>query len=418
MQAAGCLFALLLPFSSYRPLTAPAFPDILGIYVEPALYLSDLALAAFVLTGVPILLREGLPWPKAGALAGCALYLAGLAMVTAPFALVPSVAGYAALRWLLAAAVSLRFLQGDLHLPGFVKAFLIGLVLQVLVSLGQVVLQRPLGLPGEMALPLSQPGAAVATLSEGYWLRAYGLTFHPNVLGGFLVVGLLLALPLLSTGRRWIAVWWLLWGGLLLTLSRSAALAALVTVPLALGWWLRYRPRSWHHLLVAAGGVALLAAAGAAVFWQHILARLDLSQMTEWISLHERGAQFRAALGVLAARPLAGVGAANFPLALHLSGSDLRPLPVHNVPLLLASEVGVLGGAIWLVAGPAGLVTLIERRCRLSDWAVAGLFAWLALWVVGLFDYYPWGLNAGQLLSAAMLGLSGHALLRDVPTED
>jgi hypothetical protein len=103
-------------------------------------------------------------------------------------------------------------------------------------------------------------------------------------------------------------------------------------------------------------------------------------------------------------RPLAGVGAGNFSLAMRGANQAAEPQPVHNVPLLLAAEVGVLGGVFWywlwlapgLMAGP-----LLREG---PTWPVVLALAWFAVGLVGLWDHYPWALNSGRLLSASLLG--------------
>ena len=412
-QTTSFIFALLLPFSSYWRLGNSTFPGLLDLYVVPVFYLSDLALAAFLLTGVIKFFREGIPKRRLYIFAAPLLSFGGLALLTAPFALDPALAGYTALRWLIAAAVSLRFLQGDIHLPSFVKVFVAGLLVHVAVGVGQVLAQGPLGLAGEMALPLTQPGVAIVALAGRNWLRAYGMTFHPNVLGGYLVVALLLGMPLLSRRFGWILLWWTLWGGLFLTFSRSAALAAILTVPVLAAWLFWKQPSGRRSLATALAGVALIGAVGGVIFAEQLLVRLRTATATEALSITERGAQIQTAIGILAARPLNGVGAGNFPLAVQPSATARRPLPVHNVPLLLASEVGVLGGALWIWIFLAALVMLIREGRRLNVWAFSGLCAWLALCIIALFDYYPWGLNTGCLLSATILGLTSCAILEE-----
>ena len=75
---------------------------------------------------------------------------------------------------------------------------------QALIGIAQVLLQGPLGLPGELALEPTHSGAAIIAVPQRPWLRAYGMTFHPNVLGGFLAVGLVLG-PIIAA--LFIAVW-------------------------------------------------------------------------------------------------------------------------------------------------------------------------------------------------------------------
>ena len=227
-------FALLLPFSNYRIVAQPVMsPEAtLDLYVTPVLHISDVALLALVAAGIASVLRSGFASPGRAWLA-CVLGPGLLALVTAPFAAhAPDLAGYYALRWLSGAAVFIAMFQLTGHTRHFTRFFLAGLALQVVVGLGQVITQAPLGLPLELALPPHQSGAAIVSVGERSWLRAYGLTFHPNVLGGFLVAGILLGLPhLRSVGAR--LLWWLFWIGLLLTFSRSALLSAAVVVPLA-----------------------------------------------------------------------------------------------------------------------------------------------------------------------------------------
>jgi O-antigen ligase len=262
----------------------------------------------------------------------------------------------------------------------------------------------------------------VALVDGVRWLRAYGLTFHPNVLGGFLVVALLLTTPWLKR-LQMIGLWWLLWLGLALTLSRAAWLAAVLTAPLALlAVFLKQREARAGLALAVAGVVAI-----GALFFSYANAQF-LSRIGPLINyvygpdepfptspLEERSLSERAELSelaweIIAERPLQGVGAGNFALAV----PRLRPLmisqSVHNVPLLLAAEVGLLGSALWLLAGITVAVRLITNWSRASAWLVCACIAWLALLVVSSFDSYPWALNSGLLLTVMSLGVASRSV--------
>jgi hypothetical protein len=86
------------------------------------------------------------------------------------------------------------------------------------------------------------------------------------------------------------------------------------------------------------------------------------------------------------------------------SGTPVPPQYVHNVPLLLGAEIGVAGAIAWLWLWLAP-IWLFRRRLAAAPWVAALLAAWLALGIIGLFDSYPWGLNAGLMLYALLLGL-------------
>ena len=69
-----------------------------------------------------------------------------------------------------------------------------------------------------MTLPLQNPDAAAIHIAGNAWLRSYGLTFNPNVLGGYLMSAVLSAL--LWINRRTLQVVWLIFAaGLFLTLA-------------------------------------------------------------------------------------------------------------------------------------------------------------------------------------------------------
>ena len=67
---------------------------------------------------------------------------------------------------------------------------LISGTIQASIGLAQFALQRTLGLAdlGELVMRPGWSGASVITVSGVPTLRAYGLTQHPNLLGGYLMV--------------------------------------------------------------------------------------------------------------------------------------------------------------------------------------------------------------------------------------
>jgi hypothetical protein len=396
---------------------------VLDAYVRPGVYLSDLAVGFLLLTSATRWRACGGEWGSSR-LSVPFLALGGVALLTVPTALSPPLAAYTALRWLAAVLVYLALARADVALDRLVTVFLAGLGLHVLVGLGQILLQNPLGLPGELALEPSRSGAAIIDVGGTRWLRAYGLTFHPNVLGGCLAAGLLLGLPMLNRVPIR-ALWWLLWSGLLITFSRSAWLATAVAMPLVVGWLLRHGPPRCRRppfyprtpfrraLVVTLIGAALITALWVALLTGQLATRLQpTATPTEHRSFVERGALQAAGLDIILDHPLTGVGAGNAPLAMLRAEMPFPPQPVHNLPLLMAAEVGLLGGGLWLWLCLAPGMTLVRHLRRADRWAVALVGAWLALCIIGLWDSYPWALNAGRLLSSALLGLVS-GILRD-----
>src|SRR5258708_6856485 len=65
-------------------------------------------------------------------------------------------------------------------------AFAMGMIVQTVIAVAQTSLQHSVGLSwfGEFGLTPNQSGVSVLMAGTDRWLRPYGLTNHPNVLGG------------------------------------------------------------------------------------------------------------------------------------------------------------------------------------------------------------------------------------------
>jgi O-antigen ligase len=137
---------------------------------------------------------------------------------------------------------------------------------------------------------------------------------------------------------------------------------------------------------------------------------IDEARGASAVAISDRLMQVKLALAVIKERPVSGIGAGNFPVFMLQVGSPIIPNFVHNVPLLLAAEVGLLGAGLWLTIW-VGASTLFIRLWRKADcWLVVTLCAGIALVIISLFDFYPWGLNSGRLLTAMVLGMFARAL--------
>lgn len=421
-------FVLLIPFSVFWPIGKPYVHGVLPLYVTPGLYLSDIAIIGML---IGLINRKVWRWQQRFEMSSALLGLALLALLTTPWALIPKLAGYTAFRWLIAFAVYLWFVQSDVPLERLVRLFVAGLCIHATVGVAQLFVGKPLGLPGELTPIIDK--------------RAFGLTFNPNVLGGYMAIGLLLLMPLV---HRWSirCAWWLLWLGLLLSFSRSAWLATALTVPVIIIWLIQHGtkrflisfdersqpvfvkegPRAFAILFIGAGIILLatyfVRSSQFAIrlqtltqpFVQETLASAPqtteagfknyLLSSLEGVG-HARMELIKIALEVMAVRPLYGIGANNFPVVMLNNTTTLRPMFVHNVPLMLAAEVGVLGGAIWLTIWTFVVLLLIRYWRTANSWAIVTLCAWLAFAIIGLFDCYPWQLNSGRLLTVMLSGL-------------
>lgn len=408
------LFFILLPTGLFIPIAPPLAEYIFTPYVTPGFFLCDLGLVTAVIslafkpgrttekTSFPIFLFSPL-----------ALFII-LAIATASFALSPSLALLTTLRWAAAVAVFFVIWISSAS-PKKIAIFLLAsLSLEAVIAIGQAIFQSPLGLPGEMLAAPGQPGSAMIYFSGQSWLRVSGLTFHPNVLGGFFTVGLLVSLPLI---KHWLARvgWWLLAAGLFLTFSRSAWLAAIVTIPLMVWWLAKQKPEMRRSLAVTLGTTLLTAAAAGIFLAGPLLTRLQpFASLSESTSISGRGELIAIAMRIIAQSPINGVGAGNFPLAMLPYPTMDPPHYVHNVPLLLAAEIGLAGGFLWYWIW---LFPVFQAARFIKDhdpWPIVFSAALFAFGLIALWDSYPWALASGRYLLVVLL--AGYSVSANKPT--
>lgn len=407
--------ALLMPFSVFFAVGSRVDPNVFALYAQRGFYLADLPLAFLLAVTLVVEFR----WQRGPLLTTIPLAaICMLAFVSIPRSISPPFTLYVTVRWLLAFYLYLWFLQRVTPVRKLTMAFAAGLGIHATVGILQVIVQGPLDLPGELALQPEIPGAAVLFVDGARWLRAYGLSFHPNVLGGFLAVGLLLLTPWLNRLPA-VSLWWLMWAAFWLTFSRSAWLAVGFTMPLALIVCYIKRPNMRRMLILAASGALGLFLGFLLVANEQVRTRLSpianrlpaLSEELSETSLETRSLSERVTLSAVAReiieqRPFSGVGAGNFPLAMSRLRPQLDAQSVHNIPLLLASEIGIMGTLFWLSINFAVLMRFILRWRMATAPLLCAQCAWMALAVISFLDSYPWALNSGLLLSAMVLGLA------------
>jgi hypothetical protein len=275
-------------------------------------------------------------------------------------------------------------------------------LLQGAVAVGQFVRQADLGLAGlgEPTLNLAEYSINVLQARGHAWIRAYGLTPSPNVLGACLAILLVLLLPVMLSeiaARTTLDpphVWRLTLTlattagvlGLLASFSRAAwaGFAAGTAVCVWMAWLKggkgrrsevtqRARTVSAWWLAPLVGGLIF-----AAMYGDLALSRLvHLDTPTEARSLSERERDVSLAWEIIQAHPWRGIGTGNYESAARAINPDAAE--VHNIPLMVTAEWGLPGAALWLLLAVIGLRRPSDARA-----------AWLALLVISLFDLSLW----------------------------
>lgn len=288
-------------------------------------------------------------------------------------------------------------------------------VLQAVVGILQFGLNRTLGLRliGESIVQVGGFASSSVYLPDGYHLRGYGTFPHPNVLGGFLVLSAIILLYAKSKYRWFNILKWISLGvisaGILVTWSRTAWLCYLLVLVV---WIIS---RSWIAGMkwFIASVVVLVIGAGCLAGWigfgrdsvsESLRERLINQSTSSDVSYVEREQLAERSVEMIKENGIFGVGMGGFIPEMAedpvVSEKGVRLMqPVHNVFLLVLSEIGVVGAA-FLVA--AGAVIISGSRVNLMSVSI-----WLVFVLVSLFDHYLWSLpqGLGMWIFAAVLAL-------------
>lgn len=260
--------------------------------------------------------------------------------------------------------------------------------------------------PGEL-------GASVLELADGRWLRAYGTFPHPNILAGFLALGILFAVRWYVRRYRHadriaaLACGIISGLGLVLSFSRSGGLAAvlgmLVGIVAAIFWHHRKEARQIFRFAVLVGAVAAVALF---LVLPEVKLRVSGAGRLEIKSSVERQALLDRGFAQAAQSFPLGVGCGNTTVAAHLQNPTQPGFayqPPHNVGLLVAVELGIFGAAALAVTWLGAAWLSLRRRLAISFGVVA------ALSVLAWFDHYLWTLVPGVLMLWTGLALAASA---------
>jgi len=257
------------------------------------------------------------------------------------------------------------------------------------VAVIQFFLQREVGLDffGELPLNPLFSGVTVLFARNIRWLRAYGLTAHPNLLGAILAILLLIllqgnSLPSRRSGSRFRNLHKIIIGislsvgllGLFVSFSRSAWLGFGIGF---LVWVWQTRATIRFTLLSLLPLLPLLFM----LLFYHDLATSRLVRLetaVEQRSLNERLTDTQMAFDIIKQHPLWGIGMGNY--ADFAQQTEPSARRVHNVPLLITAELGIFGGLFWLILAFAPL----------CDPQNSSIPIWLAMIVMSQLDTMVW----------------------------
>ncbi len=231
-------------------------------------------------------------------------------------------------------------------------SFVISVSLSALLGVTQFLSQQALsnkwlGLAYHSARDLGQ---SVVEFADQRWLRAYGSFSHPNILAGFCVIAFILCIWLLSQKKlRSVTIKYRLFltlvslviiSGLFFSFSRAAWIVFVIIIINLL-----IKKIEWRVV----GGSLLLLIVLSLVFLPLVKTRFYSQERLEINSNVERIETTKDSFELIKNNLWLGVGLGNYTSELQNIKPDLAAWdyqPVHNVYLLVLSEVGIVG---WLI---------------------------------------------------------------------
>ncbi|MBI5732686.1 O-antigen ligase family protein [Candidatus Jorgensenbacteria bacterium] len=408
------LFIFAIPFGTKKFLFFLPFPftnNAVGEYSSVFLYGTDIIGFVFVVL-VFLFLRKVLSelckqwWMTA--------VFVGLSLISISQALNVPLALYASLRLvfviLAALAVAAALKSGYTSIERILTALGASAVFQAIAAFLQFLFQRSVGLKllGESFITETSVGVARATVEGAELLRAYGTMAHANILAAFLVVGLVSFYCLYFRTNDLKKVYklfivlsiFMLWLGLVFTFSRSGwIVAGIATVATLCYGFLNKQLRNQTAILFLVL-VFILGLLFSTLNWA-IFPRAHFT--SHEFSVAHRWEYNKIGWELMQKHPF-GVGVGNQLVSGVEEGIYKSHgltwfwswQPIHNIYLLIGSEIGFLGLAAFLLL--VGWL-LIKRSFDFISIMFIGLL------VFGLFDHFTWDLQSGRLMFWVVLGI-------------
>ncbi|MEJ0021679.1 MAG: O-antigen ligase family protein [Candidatus Doudnabacteria bacterium] len=280
-------------------------------------------------------------------------------------------------------------------------------VFQSILGLIQFHVQHSLGLGflGEYIAPLGTSGLATIQVGSQKLIRAYGTMPHPNILGAFLVFGLISGLFIVSHATKrqksLISVGLLIiMLGLFASFSRLAWVGGTIATISFLFYYLKVNRRELMALIL----VPVIVSCATILILMPNTLKARVSD-TNSASITDRAFFDRLGLELFSHHPLFGVGVGNYIPALEAANKldAWQYQPAHNIFIFIAAELGILGLGLFILI----LFEIFSRLKNVSWETLTFTFAVLGILFLfmSLFDHYFVTIQQGRLMFFTVLGL-------------
>lgn len=295
--------------------------------------------------------------------------------------------------------------------------FILAASLQGMFGLGQFILQETfsckwLGLEEHVAWV---GGSSVIETNSQRWIRAYGSFSHPNVLGGFLGIGVtfsLGAILFLKNNLRekifLLTSLILIFVGLIVSFSRSAWLMLFTGVCFLIGYLFFHKRQYMGYCLKSLSILFLLIVFFVLSYSNLFFARISIDERLEQKSVNERISQAISSREIIESNFLRGVGLGGYTLKIWNDDNNKKPIwsyqPMHNIYLLIFAEAGLVSFTIFLVI-VGGIIKRGIKKVKRGDKESFLLIAFVFLLGISFLDHWLYTSYFGIMIFCLVGGL-------------
>lgn len=263
-----------------------------------------------------------------------------------------------------------------------------------------------LGIAGQTARDL---GVSVIEFADERWLRAYGSFSHPNVLGGFCLIGLILLFWLIKKNKfknelsviSYQLLGILLISGLFFSFSRASWIGFILLFCYLVSLLIKNKIDFINLKFLIT--CCLLLVVCCWLFWPLVKTRILGNERLEIKSNTARVENNLQGIDVLKNNLWLGVGVGNYTVELQKINSELEAWnysPVHNVYLLMLAELGLV--EILLIC--CIFVFLMKNeKIKIKNEFVFLFFCFFVF--MFLFDHFWWTSTSGMLSVFLLVGV-------------
>ena len=292
------------------------------------------------------------------------------------------------------------------------QVFVLSGLFQSIIAISQFVNQKSLGLRFLFESPLSPEisGVAKIMVNNLKMIRAYGTFPHPNILAGFLLISIFFFYFLWLNKKHsfafnsiLIAVYGILIIALGFTFSRTIIFIFLLS---SLFYFIVCFRQNRKRIFALFLSFLILCSSFLFLAWPEISNRFQISLTEQSISL--RSFYTQISFLIIQEHPWLGVGLGNFVWQvrqiLDLLSAWVHQ-PVHNIYLLIGSEVGLIGLIVFLMFLFILIKQFREQRKENIKQYYLLLFLISVILIISCFDHFFWTLQQGQLMFWLVLGI-------------